>query len=287
MMGLDTDVLSVSSELLNLKGPSFTVGGACASGNLALLCGLDLLRAGRADRVLVTGGAGILEPVGLQSWALVEALSTRSFNDEPQRASRPWDVRREGFVPAMGAGAVVLETWEAARARGAHIYAELLGGASASDASRLPKPNAEGQARAMRLALDDAQVAPEEVSYINAHATSTVVGDIVEVQAIKEVFGAHAHRIPVNATKSMIGHCLTSAGVVEMVATLLQMEHGFVHPTINLDEPDAGLDLDFVPHEARPYRIGIAMSNSFGFGGLNLSVVVGRWRRQDLQDFPG
>ncbi len=135
MMGLDTDVLSVSSELLNLKGPSFTVGGASASGSLALLCGLDLLRAGRADRVLVTGGAWALEPVVLQSWALMEALSIRSFNDEPQRASRPWDVRREGFVPAMGAGAVVLETWEAARARGAHIYAGLLGAASATDAS--------------------------------------------------------------------------------------------------------------------------------------------------------
>jgi 3-oxoacyl-(acyl-carrier-protein) synthase len=276
LMGLDTDVLSVVSEILQVKGPSFMVGGACASGNMALLSGLDLLRARRADKVLVTGGSGEFEPAGLQAWALVEALTTRSFNDEPARASRPWDVRREGFVPSSGAGAVVLETLAGARARGVPIYAELLGGGYASDASRLPKPNADGQARAMRLALEDARVDPADVNYVNAHATSTVLGDAVEVEAIKAVFGEHAYRMPVNATKSMIGHCLSAAGMVEFVATILQMQYGFVHPTINLDEPEQGLDLDFVPHEARPYRIETAMSNSFGFGGLNLSVVVGR-----------
>jgi 3-oxoacyl-(acyl-carrier-protein) synthase len=276
VVSLDTDVLSVSSEMLHLRGPSFTVGGACSSGNMALLSGLDLLRSGRADRVLVTGGAGSPDAVGLHSWVLLDAISTRAFNDEPERASRPWDVRREGFVPSQASGAVILETLAGARARGARIHAELLGGGHASDASRLPKPNAEGQARAMRVALEDARVDPGDVNYINAHATSTVLGDVVEVEAIKAVFGGHAYRMPVNATKSMIGHCLTSAGLVELVATILQIQHGFVHPTINLDEPEAGLDLDFVPHEARSYRIETAISNSFGFGGLNTAVVVRR-----------
>ena len=276
LMFLDTDVLSVGSELLGLKGPSFTVGGACASGNVALLMALDLLRAGRAEAVLVSGGSVALDPVVLQSWAIMDAISVRSFNDEPWRASRPFDARREGFVPAEGAGAVVLETLAGARRRGARIHAELLGGASASDASRLPKPNIEGQVRAMRLALQDAQVAPEQVNYINAHATSTVLGDVVEVQAIKELFGAHACRIPVNATKSLLGHCLTSAGLVELIATVLQMEYGFLHPTLNLEEPEPGLDLDFVPHQARPYQIEVALSNAFGFGGLNTCIVVGR-----------
>jgi 3-oxoacyl-(acyl-carrier-protein) synthase len=278
VVSLDTDVLSVASEILHLQGPSFTMGGACASGNLALLCGLDLLRSGRADKMLVTGGFAALDSVMLQAYALVDAISFRSFNEEPGRASRPWDVRREGFVPSEGAGAVILETAAGARARGARIYAELLGGGYASDASRLPKPNAGGQARAMRLALEDARVNPEDVNYINAHATSTVSGDSVEVEAIKAVFGEHAYRMPVNATKSMTGHCLTAAGVVELVATVLQMQHGFVHPTINLDEPESGLDLDFVPHESRSYRVEIAVSNSFGFGGLNTAIVLDRMR---------
>jgi 3-oxoacyl-(acyl-carrier-protein) synthase len=276
LMSLDTDVLSVASELLHCKGPSFTVGGACASGNVALLCGLDLLRSGRAGVMLITGGSVALDPVMLQSWAIVDAISIRSFNDEPARASRPWDVRREGFVPSEGTGAVILETLAGARARGARVYAELLGGGSASDASRLPKPYAEGQARAMRLALDDARVPPDQIDYINSHATATVLGDVVEVDAIKAVFGDRARRIPVNSTKSMIGHCLTSASVVEFVATILQMQHGFLHPTLNLEEPEPGLDLDFVPHEARPHRIDMAISNSFGFGGINTAVVVGR-----------
>ncbi len=276
LVSIDTDVLSVASELLQVQGPSFTVGGACASGNLALMSAMDLLRAGRADAMLVTGGFVDLESVMLQGYAMLEAVSVRSFNDEPHRASRPWDARREGFVPAMGAGAVILETMDAAQARGARIYAEMLGGASTSDASRLPKPNAAGQARAMRLALEDAGVRPEQVDYVNAHATSTVAGDVVEAEAIKMALGEHAYRIPVNSTKSMTGHCLTAAGLVELVATVLQIEHGFVHPTINLDEPDAGCDLDFVPHEARPYRIEIAMSNAFGFGGLNTALVVGK-----------
>jgi len=275
---LDTDVLSVTSELLNLKGPSFTLGGACASSNLALLTGLDMLRAKRADAVLVSGGAIDLDPVLLQGWAIMNAISVRSFNDDPARASRPFDALREGFVPSQGAGAVVLETLEGARARSAPVHAELLGAASSSDASRLPKADLDGQVRAIRGALRDAGVSPDQVDYVNAHATSTPMGDRVEVMAIKQVFGERAYRLPVNATKSMLGHCVMSAALVELVATVLQMENDVLHPTINQEQEDPELDLDFVPGEARQHKIRFALSNAFGFGGLNSSVIVGQTR---------
>ena len=179
-------------------------------------------------------------------------------------------------MPGEGAGAVILETLAGARARDAWIRAEVLGGVSTCDATRLPKPVVDGQVRVMRGALRDARVTPEQVNYINAHGTSTVLADAAEVEAIKQVFGEHAYRIPINATKSMLGHCLTAAGLVELVALLVQMGDGYLHPTINLDEPEPGFGLDFVPHHARRYDIEIAMSNSFGFGGLNACVVVGR-----------
>lgn len=276
LFSMDTDVLAATSELLTLKGPSFTVGGACASGNVALLTGLDLLRAGRADAVLVTGAPIELEPVALQGWSLIDAISIRSFNDTPERASRPFDARREGFVPSEGAGALMLETWSSARARRARVYGELLGASTVCDASRLTRPDLDGQVRAMRLAMDDARIVPADVDYVNAHATSTPLGDAVEVAAIKAALGSRAGQIPVNSTKSMIGHCLTAAAIVELVATLLQMRDGVVHPTINQEEPDPELDLDFVPNQSRPATIDVALSNSFGFGGINACVAVGR-----------
>ncbi|HUU34996.1 MAG TPA: beta-ketoacyl-[acyl-carrier-protein] synthase family protein [Vicinamibacterales bacterium] len=271
---LDTDVLAASSELLSLHGPCFTVGGACASGNLAILAALDLLRAGRADAVLVSGAPIELEPVALHGWTMLEALSYRSFNDLPERASRPFDALREGFVPSEGAGALVLERLEAARARGADIHGELLGASATSDASRLTRPDLDGQVRAMQLALDDARVDAGEVDYVNAHATSTRLGDAVEAAAITRVLGARARTVPVNATKSMLGHCLSAAGVVEAVATVLQMTHGIVHATINQEQRDPEIDLDVVPNRARPAAVSVALSNSFGFGGLNSSVVL-------------
>lgn len=273
---LDTDVLSVVSELLSAKGPCFSVGGACASGSYGLIAGMDLLRSGRADVVMVTGAAQEMAPVSLQGWGIMEAISYRSFNDEPTRASRPFDARREGFVPSEGSGAIVLEPLNRARSRSAPIYAELLGGAAVSDASRLAKAHVDGEARAMRAALQDAGVDAEQVDYINAHAASTPLGDATEVAAIKAVFGDLAYRIPVNSTKSMVGHCTTAAGVVEFVATVLQMNHDFVHPTINQEEKDPELDLDFVPNVARDHKIRVAISNSFGLGGLNGSLVLGR-----------
>jgi len=280
LMALDTDVLSVTSEVLGIKGPTFTVGAACASGNMALLAGLDLIRAGRADVVLVTGAAMDLDSVWLQGWTIMEALAFRSFNDEPTRASRPFDRRREGFVPSEAAGAIVLESASHARARGAWIRGELLGAFATSAASRSTRPDLDTQVLAMRGALLDAGVGPDDIDYINAHATSTPLGDAVEVAAIKAVLAWRAHEIPVNSTKSMLGHCLTSASVLEMIATVLQLEHQTVHPTINLDTPDPDLDLDFVPGRARPHDIRVAMSNAFGFGGLNSSAVVGRWSEE-------
>jgi 3-oxoacyl-(acyl-carrier-protein) synthase len=273
---LDTDVLSATSELLTLKGPSFTVGGACASGNLALMTAVDLLRAGRADAMLVSGAPIELEPVALHGWALLEAISTRSFNDEPHRASRPFDALREGFVPSEGAGALLLETLASARARGARVQGELLGAAATSDACRLTRPDLHGQQNAMRLSLEDARITPDQVGYINAHATSTPLGDIVEVAAIKGALGRRAQEIPVNSTKSMIGHCLCAAAVIEVVATLMQQRHDVVHPTINQEQPDPELDLDFVPNQAREAHFDVALSNSFGFGGINSCVVLGR-----------
>lgn len=276
VLALDTDVVAVVCEILGLGGPSLQVGNACASGNAAVLTALDILRLGRADAVLVTGALGDVDPVTLHAWAMLDAISYRSFNDEPTRASRPFDARREGFVPSHAGAAVVLETEAGARARGARIRARVLGGAAASDASRLPKPRVAGQVRAMRGALDDARVTPEHVDYVNAHAASTPLGDAVEIESIKEVFGAHAHDLAVNATKSITGHCLSAAGVVELVATVLQLEEGVLHPTINQEEPDPALDLDFVPNVARSQSIDVALSNSFGFGGLSTSLVIGR-----------
>jgi len=278
MVNLDTDVVGVVCELLGLRGPSYMVGGACASGNLAALSGLDMIRAGRADAVVVTGGPVCMDPLVVHSWVIIEALTFKSFNDEPSKASRPFDARREGFVPSEGAAAVVIESLASARRRGATVYAELLGGAAASDANRQTRPHQDGQERAMRGALADAGVDAGQVDYVNAHATSTPLGDAVEVAAVKAVLGEHALSTPMNATKSMIGHSLTSAGVIELVATTLQIEHGILHPTINQETEDPELGLDFVPNHAREYRVDTAISNSFGFGGINSCLVVGRPR---------
>lgn len=273
---MDTDVVAVLSDLLSIQGTSFVIGGACASGNMAVMSALDLLRAGRADTVLVSSVSIEMEPVILHALAMLDAITVRSFNDEPQRASRPFDKAREGFVPSDGAAAMVLETLASARRRDATIRAEVLGAAATSDARRHTRPNPAGQVRSMRDALADAGVAPEEIDYINAHATSTPIGDAAEISAIKAVWGDHAYRIPVNSTKSLVGHCLTASSLVELVATMVQMEAGYVHPTLNQENPDPELDLDFVPNVGRPHNIRIALSNGFGFGGLNSSVVIGQ-----------
>ncbi|MGP4028719.1 beta-ketoacyl-[acyl-carrier-protein] synthase family protein [Actinomadura sp. 3N407] len=272
---LDTDVVGVTCELLGIKGPSFMVGGACASGNIAIITALGLIRSGMADVVLVTGAPVAQDSLVLQGLVMIDALCTGTFDDEPERASRPFDALRAGFVPSEGGAALVLESAGSVRDRAASPVATLLGGACTSNAHRLTKPDQSGQERAMRDTLTTARIAPESVDYINAHATSTPLGDATEVAAIKAVLGSRASEIPVNSTKSMTGHCLSASGVVEAVATVLQLRHGVVHPTINQEKQDESLDLDFVPNAAREHKASIALSNSFGFGGMNSCVAFG------------
>jgi 3-oxoacyl-(acyl-carrier-protein) synthase len=272
--GLDTDSLALVCELLDLRGPSHTCGGACASGNLAIIAGLDLIRAGRADAVLVTGAPWAVSPMTAHSWAVMTALTTERYDQSPACASRPFDLDRAGFVPGHGAAALLLESAESARRRGVPPLARILGGASTSSAIRGTKPDLDAEMRAMSGALQDAGVQPQDIDYVNAHAASTLQGDAVEVEAIKHVLGARAYEIPVNATKSLTGHTMTAAGVVEMVATILQMRGGTLHPTINQFTADPALGLDFVANQARPYRALTALSNGFGFGGFNACVVA-------------
>ncbi|MBF0152268.1 MAG: beta-ketoacyl-ACP synthase II [Magnetococcales bacterium] len=260
-----------------LKGPNHAVVTACATGSHAIGDGMRIIKRGEADVMLAGGAEAALCELGVGGFAAAKALSSR--NDHPQAASRPWDKDRDGFVPAEGAGVVLLEELESAKKRGARIYAEVCGYGMSGDAHHItaPDPDGDGAARCMKLALDDARIAPDRVGHINAHGTSTPLGDVVETMAIKRVFGAEdAKRILVCSTKSMTGHLLGAAGGVEAIFTALALHYGVVPPTINLDNPDieAGCDLDYVPHTAREKKLEYAVSNSFGFGGTNASLVL-------------
>ena len=258
-------------------GPNYGVVSACASSGNAIGDALRLIRYGDAD-VIITGGseAGIT-PLSLAGFCSARALSQR--NDQPEKASRPFDKNRDGFVMGEGAGIIVLETLEHAINRNAKIYAELCGYGATDDAYHItaPNPNAESAARAMQLALMDGDTNPEEVDYINAHGTSTQLNDKTETLAIKKVFGERAYKIPISSTKSMTGHLLGAAGAIELIATILCMEKGYVHPTINYEEPDPECDLDYVPNKARQYKINCAISNSLGFGGHNAVLLIKRF----------
>ncbi len=259
------------------QGPITTPVAACASGSQAIGEALDIIRLGRADVMIAGGVEALIHEIPIAGFSVMGALSQR--NDEPEKASRPFDKDRDGFVFSEGAGIVILETLEHAQARGAHIYAELVGYATSSDAYHIARPDPEGKGaqRVMRWALEDAGLRPEDVDYINAHGTSTPLNDVTETYAIKQVFGEHAYRLAVSSTKSMIGHTMGAAGAIETIATILMMEHDVILPTINLDEPDPQCDLDYVPNEARPARINVALKNAFGFGGQNASLVLKRW----------
>lgn len=260
-----------------LKGPTSAVATACASAANAIGDALRLIQRGWAD-VMITGGSeAAITHMGLGGFAAMRALSTR--NNDPTRASRPFDRDRDGFILSEGAGILVIEAEEIARARGARIYAELLGYGLSADGTHITAPDEQGRgaARAMRHALDDAGVAAEKIQYINAHGTSTDLGDLAETRAMKAVFGDHAHKCMISSTKSQLGHLLGASGGVELVASSLALHHGVLPPTINLDNPDAECDLDYIPHVAREVRIDHAMSNSFGFGGHNASLVIGRY----------
>ncbi|MER3557152.1 MAG: beta-ketoacyl-[acyl-carrier-protein] synthase II, partial [Thermus sp.] len=253
-------------------GPSSTVVTACATGSDALGSALRMIQLGEADLVLAGGSEAAVTPMAIGAFGVMRALSTR--NEEPEKASRPFTKSRDGFVLSEGAGVLVLEEYEHAKRRGARIYAEVVGFGRSADAHHITEPHPEGKgaALAMRAALKDAGIPPEKVGYINAHGTSTPIGDKAEVLAIKQVFGEHAKRLAVSSTKSMTGHLLGAAGAVEAIATVQALYSGILPPTINLEDPDPELDLDFVP-KPREARVEYALSNSFAFGGQNAVLV--------------
>lgn len=276
LYSLDTTQAGVVSELLGSHQPAYTVGGACASGNIALRAGFREIVLRGARRALVLGAVPEPTSSGLHGFAMIGALSIASFNDAPAAASRPWDLRREGFVPAMGGAAMLLEDLEVATARGARVHAELRGVGVASDASHLTLPDEEGQARAIAAALRRSGVAPEEIDYVSAHATSTPRGDLVELRAIRRALGGRADHLKVNATKSMIGHTFSVAALVEGVAGILQMNAGVLHGTRNIDALDPEVDLDVCAGGNTSRPVQGFLNNAFGFGGINTVSVFSR-----------
>jgi len=262
---------------LHLRGPNTTITTACAASTQTLGEAARMIERGDADVMLAGGAEASLCEVGIASFNAIRALSTR--NDAPEKASRPFDKDRDGFVPAEGAGTLVLESREHAINRGARIYGEVLGYGATNDAFHQVAPDETGEAPAMaiKLALKDAHVEPSDVDYVNAHGTSTQLNDAGETKALKIALGDHAYKVAISSTKSMLGHLLGAAGAVEAIATLLTINHGMIHPTINYENPDPACDLDYVPNTARRKDVRIAISNGFGFGGHNAVVVLGRY----------
>ncbi|RLC55986.1 MAG: beta-ketoacyl-[acyl-carrier-protein] synthase II [Chloroflexota bacterium] len=262
-----------------LRGPNFSLSSACATGSHAIGEAARMVRYGQAEVMICGGSEAAITPLSVAAFKNMGALSTR--NDEPERACRPFDAGRDGFVIGEGAGILVLESLEHARRRGAHIYAELVGYGATADAFHVAAPDETGggAALAMERALRDAGLSPEEVDYINAHGTSTPLNDRIETQAIRTVFGPHADRLAVSSTKSMLGHLMGAAGAAEAIACVKSLETGWVHPTVNYETPDPECDLDYVPNQARYAQPRVALSNSFGFGGHNGCLVFRRWEK--------
>ena len=264
------------SLLTGIKGPNFSAVSACATANHSIGMAMRMIQYGDAD-VMVAGGAERgSSPTSMGGFCAMKAMSTR--NDDPARASRPWDAERDGFVMGDGAGILILEEYEYAKARGARIYCELAGFGASSDAFHMtaPSENGEGPARCMTMAFKDAGINPDEVGYLNAHGTSTPLGDLAETLAIKRALGDHAYKTMVSSTKSMTGHLLGAAGGVEAIFSVKALETGVIPPTINLDNPGEGCDLDYVPNTAREARVDVVVSNGFGFGGTNGTLVFRR-----------
>jgi 3-oxoacyl-[acyl-carrier-protein] synthase II len=257
-----------------LQGPNFSPVSACATSAHAVGEAWRLIRAGDADVFLAGGSEAAIVPLGIGGFAAMKALSTR--NDEPTRASRPWDKDRDGFVMGEGAGVLVLEELEHAKARGAKIYAEVVGYGMTADAYHMsaPLPNHEQAQRSMRIAMERGGLNPQDIDYINAHGTSTPMGDVCEVRAVKAVMGENAKNVPVSSTKSMTGHLLGAAGAVESVVCVKTIQTGIIPPTINLENPGEECDLDFVPNVAREKKVKVALNNSFGFGGHNVTLAI-------------
>lgn len=270
-------IINMASGLVSikfgLKGPNYSIVSACSSGTHSIGDAARMISYGDAD-VMIAGGAEMASILmGVGGFAAARALSRR--NDEPEKASRPWDKDRDGFILGDGAGVLVLEEYESAKQRSAHIYAELAGYGLSADAFHITAPDESGSGaiRSMKHALRDAKFNPEDIDYINAHGTSTPAGDVIEAFAVKEIFGSAAYKTPISSTKSMTGHLLGAAGAVEAIFSILAIRDQVAPPTINLDNPDEGCDLDFVPHTAREMKINAVLSNSFGFGGTNGSLI--------------
>ncbi len=270
-------IINMASGLVSMrfgaKGPNSSVVTACATGNHAIGDAYRIIARGEADVMIAGGAEAMIVPLTVAGFCAMKAMSTR--NDEPEKASRPFDAGRDGFVCSEGGGILILEALDHARGRDVRIYGEIVGYGMSGDAHHMtaPDPDGDGAARAMRAALRDARVAPTEVGYINAHGTSTPYNDKFETQAIKRVFGEHAARLAVSSTKSMTGHLLGAAGGIEAIATLLAIHNGLLPPTINYETPDPECDLDYVPNHARKQEVEVALSNAFGFGGTNATLV--------------
>ncbi|RPE81263.1 beta-ketoacyl-ACP synthase II [Vulcaniibacterium tengchongense] len=264
------------SLLTGIKGPNFSAVSACATSNHSIGMAMRMIQYGDADVMIAGGAERGSSPTSVGGFCSMKAMSTR--NDEPAKASRPWDKDRDGFVLGDGAGILVLEEYEHAKARGARIYCELAGFGASSDAFHMtaPSENGEGPARCMAAAFKDAGINPDQVGYLNAHGTSTPLGDVAETLAIKRALGDHAYKTMVSSTKSMTGHLLGAAGGAEAIFSVLTLHHGIIPPTINLDEPGEGCDLDYVPNVAREAQVDVAVSNGFGFGGTNGTLVFRR-----------
>ncbi len=267
-----------ASIRFNLQGVNIATATACATGSHAIGAAFHMIQRGDAEVMLAGGAEGAIGPVAVSAFSAMKALSTR--NDEPTKASRPFDKDRDGFVLAEGAAVVVLEELEHARKRGARIYAELMGYGCSGDAYHIAAPDDQGSGafRSMRMALREAELNPDQIAYINAHGTSTPLGDKAEVVAVKRLFGDHAHKLAMSSTKSVTGHALGAAGGIESVATVLAIVNDTLPPTINLDNPDEGMDLNFVPHTPQKRKTDFAINNSFGFGGHNTSLIFGRFQ---------
>ncbi|MDR3602273.1 MAG: beta-ketoacyl synthase N-terminal-like domain-containing protein [Desulfosporosinus sp.] len=272
---LDTDQVGTISEIFKIRGEGFTVGGASASGNIGILKGFQLIQLGLVDACMVIGSMAHLSPMELQGFYNIGAMGGKRFSNEPEKACRPFDMDHEGFIYGQASGCLILESLKSATARGIAKLAEISGGALVLDGNRLSDPNEAGEIRAMEIALSQAQINAIDVSYINTHGTSSPKGDETELKAIRKVFKRKTSDIWINATKGFTGHCLYSAGVIEAIATIIQMNEGFVHPNINLDNP-IEYDFKFCGKELSQADIQIALSNSFGFGGINTSLVLQR-----------
>lgn len=266
------------SIMLGVKGPNFCTMSACSSGADAIGTAFEMIRRGDAPVMFAGGTESAINPIGIAGFSALKALSTR--NDSPQTASRPFDATRDGFIMSEGAAVLVLESLEHARERGAHIIGEIISYGSSADAYHMTQPieSGEGGVRSMKRAIERAGLKPEDIAYINAHGTSTQLNDKMETSAIKGVFGQHACKVPISSTKSMTGHLIGAAGALEASICALVINEGIIPPTINLTHPDPNCDLDYVPNKARKARVTIALSNSFGFGGHNATLILGRYR---------